>query len=78
MEHEEHVHFVELAGADARISLEAQAALWRSEGVRTTLLRSDDQSELWLLIGTATTAPPEANVDGARSWRFHRPTLDEV
>ena len=78
MEHEEHVYFVELAGADARISLEAQAAQWRTEGVRTTLLRSDDQPELWLLIGTASSPPPAATVDGARTWGFRRPTLDEA
>ena len=70
---EPHVHFVELAGDDARARLEAQAERWRSVGVRATLLRSDDQDGLWLLVGGAETPPPVAQVPGARVWRFAKP-----
>jgi len=66
----EHVHFVELAGADARERLSTQAALWRDQGVHTTLLRSADDDGLWLLVGRAATTPPPADVSGARTWRF--------
>ena len=72
---ERYVHFVELAGDDARAHLEAQAARWRGAGVRATLLRSDEQDGLWLLVGSAAAAPPTAEVAGARVWRFTR--LDE-
>lgn len=67
-----HVHFVELAGADAPAALEDQAARWRSHGVRTRLLRSSDQEGLWLLIGEAAEPPPPATVALARVWRFER------
>ena len=68
---ERYVHFVELAGDDARTRLEAQAERWRDAGVRATLLRSDEQDGLWLLVGSASAAPPPpADVPGARVWRF--------
>lgn len=73
MSDERHVHFVELAGADARARLEAQAERWRATGVRTTLLRSDDQAGLWLLVGDAPRVPTAPEVPGARVWRFSRP-----
>lgn len=70
MQDAEHVHFVELAGADARARLEAQAARWGAQGVASRLLRSDDRDGLWLLVGYARTKPPAAAVDDARVWRF--------
>ena len=70
MQDAEHVHFVELAGADARARLEAQAARWSAQGVASRMLRSDDQDDLWLLVGYAATLPSAADVTGARVWRF--------
>ncbi len=67
-----HVHFVELAGPDARERLQRQAARWHAQGVATALLRSTDRDDLWLLTGCAATAPQPALVEGARSWRFRR------
>ena len=72
----EHVHFVELAGEGARERLETQAARWHADGVRTTLLHSADDADLWLLVGRAATMPPPADVAGARTWRFaHAPEV---
>jgi len=70
MQDAEHVHFVELAGADARARLEAQAARWGAQGIPSHLLRSDDRDDLWLLVGYAPTRPPAADVADARVWRF--------
>ena len=70
MQDAEHVHFVELAGADARARLEVQAARWGAQGIASRLLRSADQDDLWLLVGYARTKPPAADVNDARVWRF--------
>jgi len=70
MDEAEHVHFVELAGAGARERLATLAARWRDQGVRTALLHSADDDDLWLLVGRALTPPPAADVADARTWRF--------
>jgi hypothetical protein len=72
MRETEHVHFVELAGPEARTLLERQVERWRRAGVATTLLRSDDRDDLWLLVGSSPEPPPPATVAGARRWRFRR------
>ncbi len=68
----EHVHFIELAGPAARALLAQQAERWRAQGVATTLLRSAERDDLWLLVGSSARQPPPAQVAGARSWRFRR------
>lgn len=72
MDQHAYVHFVELAGADARSALREQAQRWREAGVATQLLHSAEQDELWLLVGSAAAPPPPARVAGARIWRFER------
>jgi hypothetical protein len=68
-----YVHFVELAGSDARERLARQAERWRAGGVTTTLLRHEEQSDLWLLVGWAAAPPGPAVLPGARTWRFRAP-----
>lgn len=70
MSRREQVHFVEARGQGARERLVRQARRWRAAGVEAWLLRSEDEDELWLLVGRAPEVPAADDVAGARTWRF--------
>lgn len=65
------VHFVELAGPDARTALTAVARAAATAGATVEWLAAEDQDDLWLLVvrGAAPAAPK-----GARIWRFRSVT----
>jgi hypothetical protein len=72
MSRREQVRFVEARGQGARERLVLQAQRWRAAGVDAWLLRSEDEDELWLLVGCGGDVPEPDDVAGAPTWRFRR------
>lgn len=64
--------FFELAGHGARGRLTTLANRLHGDGIRTTLLESRDQIDLYLLVAEAERWPAVTVPDDCRVWTFER------